>query len=414
MAATEERKATGTGPITLDDITATGPGTLGGRFLRMYWQPVSRVVDLTAGRAKPIRIMGEDFTLYRGEGGAPHVVAFRCAHRGTQLSTGWVEGDDLRCFYHGWKYDGTGQCVEQPAEPEPFCNRIKIRSYPTKEYLGLIFAYFGDDEAPPIRRFPDYEQPGVLSAGVPEYWPCNFFNRIDNASDGAHVPWTHRESSMRVAAAAGRTYRPRPSLPRIAEETEYGVRNGVLSNSGPTFTAHFHMPNTNQTLSSTRVEGTMQDAATMATHRLFWRLPVDDAHTVSFVVDWLPLTGEAAEAYLGRRKHAEDSQDAPLGEIADGILQGQLSMPEVDHGLSTYKLFFIEDYVAQVGQGTVANRYAERPGNSDRGVLLVRQLWQRELTALAEGRPLKRWHTPAGLMAEAEDKSAVYGQGGAS
>jgi len=49
--------------------------------------------DLPDGRAKPVRIMSEDLTVYRGEGGTPHVVAFRCAHRGTQLSTGWVEGD---------------------------------------------------------------------------------------------------------------------------------------------------------------------------------------------------------------------------------------------------------------------------------------------------------------------------------
>src|SRR5207245_5192386 len=82
-----------------------GPGTLAGRYLRTFWQPVYRAQDLPAGRAKPIRIMNEDFTLYRGEGGTPHLLAFRCAHRGTQLSTGWVEGDELRCFYHGWKYD---------------------------------------------------------------------------------------------------------------------------------------------------------------------------------------------------------------------------------------------------------------------------------------------------------------------
>jgi len=86
--------------------------------MRSFWQPVYRAQDLAAGRALPLRIMSEDFTLYRGESGDPHLVAFRCAHRGTQLSTGWVEGDELRCFYHGWKYDGAGQCTEQPAEPE--------------------------------------------------------------------------------------------------------------------------------------------------------------------------------------------------------------------------------------------------------------------------------------------------------
>src|SRR6266508_2234374 len=104
------------------DFFHVGPGTLAGRYLRTFWQPVYRAQDLPPGRAKPIKIMNEDLTLYRGvpssefrvprgemergtqnpELGTPHVVAFRCAHRGTQLSTGWVEGDNLRCFYHGW------------------------------------------------------------------------------------------------------------------------------------------------------------------------------------------------------------------------------------------------------------------------------------------------------------------------
>src|SRR5919202_5128287 len=97
------------------DSAHTGPGTLAGRFMRRFWQPVYLARELAPGYAKPIKIMSEEFTLYRGEDGAPHVVAFRCAHRGTQLSTGWVEGDCIRCFYHGWKYDGSGQCVEMPA-----------------------------------------------------------------------------------------------------------------------------------------------------------------------------------------------------------------------------------------------------------------------------------------------------------
>jgi len=88
------------------DFIRTGPKTLAGKYLRMFWQPVFCSHELAAGRAAPIRILGEDLTLYRGESGTPHVIGFRCAHRKTQLSIGWIEGDCLRCFYHGWKYDG--------------------------------------------------------------------------------------------------------------------------------------------------------------------------------------------------------------------------------------------------------------------------------------------------------------------
>ena len=101
----------------------TGPGTLAGRYLRQFWQPVFNSDELPAGRAKPIRIMSEDFTLYRGQGGVAHVVAQRCTHRSTLLNTGWVEGDDLRCLYHGWKFNGDGQCIERPQEKTPAGDR---------------------------------------------------------------------------------------------------------------------------------------------------------------------------------------------------------------------------------------------------------------------------------------------------
>ncbi|TMA60560.1 MAG: Rieske 2Fe-2S domain-containing protein, partial [Deltaproteobacteria bacterium] len=103
---------------------------------------------------KPIKILGEEFTLYRGEGGKPHVVDFRCAHRQTQLSVGWVEDDCIRCRFHGWKYDSSGQCIEQPAEKESFAEKIRIRSCPTEEYLKLIFVYFGEGDPPPLPRYP--------------------------------------------------------------------------------------------------------------------------------------------------------------------------------------------------------------------------------------------------------------------
>ena len=113
-----------------NDVVHTGPGTLAGRFLRRFWQPIYRAEDLPAGRAKPIKIMGEELTLYRGDSEAPHLLAFRCAHRGTQLSTGWVEGDDLRCFYHGWRYDPDGRCLERPLSRSPSVSGFVSRATP--------------------------------------------------------------------------------------------------------------------------------------------------------------------------------------------------------------------------------------------------------------------------------------------
>src|SRR4051812_47717690 len=100
-----KKRATGRAPQKFDykDFSRTGPDTLAGRYLRkMFWWPVARAQDLKPGRAVPLRLMGEEFALYRGAAGDAHVIEPRCPHRGTLLSTGWVEDDSIRCFYHGW------------------------------------------------------------------------------------------------------------------------------------------------------------------------------------------------------------------------------------------------------------------------------------------------------------------------
>src|SRR5262249_22238725 len=106
------------------DFVRTGPATIGGRYLRRFWQPIYLSRDLAKEQAVPIRFMNENFTLYRGESGRAYVTAPRCPHRGTQLSTGRVQGEQISCRYHGWTFDPTGQCTAQPAEPQPFCSKV--------------------------------------------------------------------------------------------------------------------------------------------------------------------------------------------------------------------------------------------------------------------------------------------------
>ena len=83
-----------------------GPETLAGRFLRTFWQPVMVSDELIAGRPQRLQILNQFYTAYRGEGGTPHIVQDACPHRQPRLSLGWIEDDCIRCFYHGWKYDG--------------------------------------------------------------------------------------------------------------------------------------------------------------------------------------------------------------------------------------------------------------------------------------------------------------------
>ncbi len=372
------------------DFARTGPGTMAGSYLRRFWQPVYRAQDLPSGKIVPIQIMSEWFTLYRGETGTPYVVAFRCAHRGTQLATGWVEGDCVRCRYHGWKYDGSGQCVEQPGEEESNGPKVKIRSYPTQEYLGLIFAYLGEGEPPPLRRYPDMERPGILEAGTPEIWPCNYFNRIEN--DPAHVPFVHRESLSR----AGQTDR---LVPRkvSAEETEYGCRMGSNVPGAPVQYIHFHMPNVIQSRSRARVEGSLEDVKNLFVDRYLMHVPIDDESNVTFIVDWIPLTGEAAGRYQERRQQARATMSQSPNDIAEAVLAGKARIEDMDRETPTYYSFWVEDYVTLVGQGAIPDRTNERLVPNDIGLVFIRKIWERELGAYGAGLPLKQWVTPIGL-----------------
>ncbi|HZR98892.1 MAG TPA: Rieske 2Fe-2S domain-containing protein [Chloroflexota bacterium] len=388
MTMTDERpdaERTSEGaPAPWEDFVHTGPGTLAGRYMRRFWQPVYLAEELAPGQAKPLRIMSEDFTLYRGEGGTPHVVAFRCAHRGTQLSTGWVEGDCIRCFYHGWKYDASGQCVEMPAEDPSFPPKVKVKSYPTVEYLGLVFAYLGEGEPPALPRYPDFEDEGVLVTSS-YLRPCNYFQNIENGLDHVHVTFVHAVSGFTDAGLRG--------VPRVlGEESEWGITQRGVREGGATRVLQYGMPNVQH------IKGSPDGGSGGWVDALSWRVPVDDTQHLSFNVNLVHVTGEAAARYRETAGGRGGMAPAEVNELSAAILRGERRIQDLrDHP----NLVNIQDTVAQVGQGVIADRTAERLGRSDVLVILLRKIWARELRALAEGRPLKEWRRTERLLTTA-------------
>jgi 5,5'-dehydrodivanillate O-demethylase len=329
--------------------------------------------------------MSEDFTLYRGEGGTPHVVAFRCAHRGTQLSTGWVEGDQLRCFYHGWKYDGSGQCTEMPAEDPSFPPKVTIKSYPTEEYLGLIFAYLGEGDPPPLPRYPELEGEGVLEVGGYTR-RCNYFNSIDNSVDEAHVAFAHRDSAF---TEHGLNW----DVPRMsAEETAYGLVGYGTRANGVVRVQPFLMPNI------LYIKGSPDTPESGWSDAFAWRVPIDDETHQSFNVRLVHVAGEAARRYHEQQQRRREQVSAlpTAAAVSDAVLAGRQRI----HDLAPRPdIVNVQDNVIQEGQGAIADRTHERLGRTDAPVILVRKLWARELRALAEGRPLTQWTRPARLEA---------------
>jgi len=365
----------------------TGPGTLAGRYLRLFWQPVYRSEDLKPGAAKPLRIMNEEMTIYRGKSGKAYLLGARCAHRGTQLSVGWVEHENIRCMYHGWVYNGAGQCVEQPAEKRPFCDKVKIKSYPVEEYLGVVFAYMGEGEPPVLPRYSvleDFE--GLLEVEV-NYRDCNYFQNIENTLDRVHVGFAHGALNERFPLETNPgTFDGRTDSPALrAEETEWGIKTYVEHPSGLKFNEYMGMPNVQLVPHAIPYEP-------MAKSRTFisWKLPIDDDHNVQFLISAVHMKKELVAEYKERRaKRLAKWATYDHRDLAKKILAGELTLDEVDP--ETTEIVLLQDDIAQCGQRPIADHSAEFLSSSDIPLTMIRRLWKRELTALAEGRPLKKW-----------------------
>src|SRR5580692_9345190 len=97
-------------------LTQVGANTRMGQLLRRYWMPIAAVSEFDQVAIKPVRLMGEDLTLYKDLSGAFGLVDRHCPHRRADLSYGFVEQCGLRCSYHGWLFNEEGRCTEQPWE----------------------------------------------------------------------------------------------------------------------------------------------------------------------------------------------------------------------------------------------------------------------------------------------------------
>src|SRR5205823_1088939 len=134
-------------------LCRVGPGTPVGDLMRHYWIPAVRSDELPAPDSPPLRVrlLGENLIAFRTTSGKVGMVQNACPHRGASLFFGRNEEEGLRCVYHGWKFDVTGQCVDMPSEPAEsnFRTKIKATAYPCIERNGVIWTYMGAREVPP-------------------------------------------------------------------------------------------------------------------------------------------------------------------------------------------------------------------------------------------------------------------------
>ena len=366
------------GPAKYPDFVSIGPGTPTGEFLRRFWQPVFESAKLTKGRSRPLRVLGEDFTMYRGQNGEAHIMDSRCPHRSAKLALGRVEGDNIACLYHGWTFDGSGQCLAQPAEPRPFSATVKIRSYPVQEYVGFIFAYFGPGEPPPFQRIATAEADVLLDARESRR-PYPFFSQLENSVDEAHFNFTHRVSTFTDVGL-------NDIVPEIdCKETDYGIiRYGKRGES--TRVSHILMPNC--------LYSKVHDELLGWTEHFSWRVPIDDATHSSFVARKSFLVkDEDIAAYESRRKEARKLLEGlePVEAVVERILSGEMHLDEMPYRPDQV---MIQDLVVLKSQGTRPPRDKDQLGASDKQIRMLRQIYGRELQAIADGGATKQWRTP--------------------
>ncbi len=375
-----------------DAFYQTAPDTLGGKYQRLFWHPIAASDDVAPGTTKPIKLLSEKFTLYRGETGKLHLTEFNCPHRRTQLSVGYVEGDAIRCLYHGWKFGPDGGCVERPAEPGS-CAHVRIKTYPVEEFLGLIFAYIGDGPVPSFPPFPAFEGEGVIAVEE-EFFECNHFQSWENDWDIYHADWTHKQGEIHGPTSGPGRHAFYMSMMRssVFEETEFGVKRTLEVPGGVKNVSILLMPSSVRLYIPTFNEENRRGAGPQFRDTYITHVAHDDVTHSAFLTQLVPVTGEAAERY--RQHHAEvRALRATLPTTAQAgrdILAGRAKLSDYRQ----HPVFVaIEDTSAQVGQGVIAERSKEMLGTSDAGIIYLRRLLARELTLLAEGQPTKDWRT---------------------
>jgi 5,5'-dehydrodivanillate O-demethylase len=340
-------------------LTEVGAGTPMGELLRRYWMPIAAVAELDDKPTKPVRLLGEDLVLYRDEGGRYGLLDRHCAHRRADLSYGWVEGGGLRCHYHGWLWDHTGACREQPFEEiahpgARFKERVRLKAYLVEAKAGLLWAYLGPSPAPLVPTWEPFTWRNGFVQIVFSEVPCNWFQCQENSIDPVHFEWLH----SRWSRILDKSDAPKPPTHlRVGfDEFEYGfVYRRVLEGQAEgdelwTVGRTCLWPN-----------------CLFTGGHFEWRVPIDDGNTLS--VGW----------FFDRVPNEHE----PF--VQDRIPYWYSPIKEAGNGRWITSHVMNQDFVAWVGQGVVADRTREHLGESDRGVIMMRRTMLEQAELVARG-----------------------------
>lgn len=348
-----------------DRLTQVGPGTPMGNLLRRYWQPVGVAIELEAEPVQKIRIFGENLTLFRKEGGGFGLVGERCPHRCLSMEFGIPDARGLRCAYHGWLFDETGRCLEQPFEDRmaadsTYKDKTPIKAYPVQELGGLVFAYLGPAPAPLLPRWDLLVRDDIDRIVQIHKLPCNWLQCMDNAADPVHFEYLHAELGNYTLRKMGKP----PAMVRADhvkiefDVFKYGIMKRRLLEGEPETSDDWTTGHPLLFPNILAVGGSESRSLSLQ-----FRVPIDDVNTIQFAYRVAARKPGAAPQPL-RVKHTE-LFDEKGRIIADNVPT--------------------QDMVAWVGQGPISDRTSEHLARSDKGVVLYHNLLLESLEKIERG-----------------------------
>jgi vanillate O-demethylase monooxygenase subunit len=160
--------------------------------LSAYWHPVALASQVGGDKPLAAKLLDVELVLYRSAGA---IVAARdlCLHRGVPLSLGWIEGQEIVCAYHGFRYGPNGECTTVPAQPNAAIpKKLCLTTFPAAERFGLVWVCLSGSPVAPLPDWPEREDASLRSFQVDcGTWQCSAARHTENFNDLAHLSWIH-------------------------------------------------------------------------------------------------------------------------------------------------------------------------------------------------------------------------------
>jgi phthalate 4,5-dioxygenase len=372
-------------------LTQTGRDSPMGELFRQYWIPALLAEELPENDCPPVRVklLSERLIAFRDSEGRYGLIDEFCAHRGVSLWFGRNEEGGLRCSYHGWKYDVTGQCIEVPSEPEGsrFCQKVKLKGYPLVKIGDILWTHMGDAANRPVQ--PEWEfalVPSEQSYTSKRWQECNWLQALEGGIDSSHVSWLHSgglKSDPLFKGARGNQYNLSDMKPFFeVAEADGGLFIGARRNAEE---GHYYWRITPWVMPNFTMVPPRGDHPV---HGHFW-VPIDDENCWVFTFDYHPtraLTDEELQAMKdghGVHNKYEPGTYRPLQNKDNDYMMDREAQKRGETYSGVWGIA-MQDASLQESMGPIVDRSKERLVSTDSGIIQARHKLRKAATALRD------------------------------